>query len=53
MWSPDDRWPAVGEWVQGLRELGRLFLARVAARLAGARRPVRHPVATPLEAVRG
>jgi hypothetical protein len=53
MWSPDDRWPAVGEWVQGLRELGRLFLARVAARLAGARRPVRHPVAAPLEAVRG
>ena len=53
MWSPDDRWPALGEWVQGLRELGRLLLARVAARVSGARRPAGHPVAAPLEAVRG
>jgi predicted ATP-grasp superfamily ATP-dependent carboligase len=54
MWSPDDRWPAVGEWVQGARELGRLCLARVAAALSPTPRPVPAPPASrPLEAVRG
>lgn len=31
-WQPDDRWPAVGEWVQGLREF---FSGRSRARGAG------------------
>jgi hypothetical protein len=55
MWSRDDRWPAVGEWVQGVRELGRLCLTRVAAALSPARRrPPAHPArVAPLETVRG
>jgi hypothetical protein len=37
-----------------MRELGRLLVARVAARVSRARRPTAaHPVAAPLEAVRG
>lgn len=34
-WQPDDRWPAVGEWVQGIAELlGLLWRTRLAPRAA-------------------
>jgi len=54
MWSPDDRWPALGEWVQGVSELGRMVLKRVAAGLSRAPQALpAHGPRVPLEAVRG
>ena len=34
-WQPDDRWPAVGEWVQGIAELPGLLWRKKAASEAG------------------
>ncbi|MGE5760003.1 MAG: hypothetical protein ACM37V_06555, partial [Gemmatimonadota bacterium] len=43
-WQPGDRWPAVGEWVQGVGDLlgggGRLGGARAAAATEGVRGPL-------------
>ena len=42
-WRPDDRWPAVGEWVQGIGELGAGAMRSL--RLRGRRRSRRAGVA--------
>jgi len=36
-WSGEDRWPAVGEWVQGIGDLAGALRAALARRLFGAR----------------
>jgi hypothetical protein len=56
-WSADDPWPAAGEWIQGIGELGGEFRSRLARRLSGARPAApagapRAPASRPAEAVR-
>jgi hypothetical protein len=47
-WQPDDRWPALGEWVQGTAELlaGRRAAPHRAAPVRSGTTPVSEPAAT-------
>jgi len=58
-WSADDPWPAAGEWIQGIGELGGVLRSRLARRRSGARAaaasggaPPRSAASRPAEAVR-